>query len=113
MASSSSIFQLVALISMLVPSDLSLLQVVTNKAGTCINQSGQIACWGHNENGELGRNNTEAFGDKASDLTLILYPINLGDDFVVKQLAGGSKYHFCAVSEDGRLKCWGWAADGE
>ena len=95
---------LVTLICLLVPADVSQPQVVTNKLSTCFIQYAQVACWGRNGNGQLGRGNTIDIGGSSD---LILYPIDLGDDFVIKQVAGGSGSHNCAVSVDGRLKCWG------
>ena len=60
------------------------------------------------EAGQLGRGNTEHFGDDANDLLLPLNPIDFGDDFIVKQIAGGAYYHHCASSVDGRCKCFGY-----
>ena len=127
--SSALVAVLVAALCLLARADVSQAQVAISRHGTCFIQQNQVACWGDNQWGQLGVGNTDTIGDKASDIGLILYPIDLGDDFDMKQMAGGGKDHYCmccmyyilqctalspkgAVSVDGRLKCWGWNADG-
>ena len=70
--------------------DLSEPQVAVNGYDTCFTQFGQSVCWGRNNGGQLGIGNTEDIGDEANEIGLALYPIDLGPDFIVKQLAGGS-----------------------
>ena len=82
-------------------------QVVTSKFDTCLNYQHQVACWGANLYGELGRGDTDSFGAHASDIELALFPIDLGEDFIVKSIFGGSVAHFCALSVENWLKCWG------
>ena len=94
---------LVAVLCLLVRADVSQPQVAISQYNTCLSQYGQVACFGANSGGQLGQGNTDEIGDKASDIALILSPIDLGDDFVVKQIAGGSQSHLCAVSVDSRL----------
>merc|ERR1719464_1042266 len=103
---------LVALSWLSARADVSEPQVAINRYDTCFSQHGQVACWGENAKGQLGRGDTNSIGNTASDIALILDPIDLGDDFYVKQIAGGGNRHHCAVSVDGRLKCWGQNDDG-
>ena len=84
--------------------DLSQPQIAINRYDTCFSQHGHVACWGFNAYGQLGRGDTEPF-DGINEI--VLDPIDLGDDFVVKLVSGGCDSHHCAVSVDGRLKCWG------
>jgi alpha-tubulin suppressor-like RCC1 family protein len=41
-----------------------------------------------------------------------MQPVNLGDGFQVKSLSSGAR-HVCALSTDGRIKCWGAADAGQ
>ena len=92
--------------------DMSQPQITVTRTDTCFCQHGQSACWGNNDKGQLGRGNTDSIGDESSHIGFILDAIDLGNDFVVKQVAGGSQSHHCAVSIDYRLKCWGWNHKG-
>ena len=87
--------------------NLSVPQVAINLGDTCFAQHGRVACWGNGYYGQLGRGNRQSIGGRASDIDITLNVIDLGEDFVVQQIAGGSDYHRCAVSLDHRLKCWG------
>jgi len=87
--------------------DLSQPQMAANLYDTCFIQYGQVVCWGGNTNGNLGRGDREDIGNDAGDLSLNLTPIDLGPNFIVKQFVGGSLGHHCAVSINGRLKCFG------
>ena len=93
--------------NLLASSDSHDAHVAVNYFDTCFSQYNQVACWGSNEYGQLGRGDTDDIKGKPRDLELILTPIDLGDDFVIKQIAGGAASHHCAVSVDARLKCWG------
>ena len=87
--------------------DLTELQVAMNEADTCFGQFGQVVCFGANSKGQLGREDTDDIGKQAADLALTLTPIDFGEDFVVKFVAGGSCCHHCALSVGHKLKCWG------
>jgi len=93
--------------------DLSEPQMATNRDDTCYVQYGQVVCWGANYYGQLGRGDTEYIGDDVGDLSLTLTPIDLGPNFIVKQFVGGSWAHHCAVSINGRLKCFGYNYYGQ
>jgi len=87
--------------------DLSEPQMAINRDDTCYVQYGQVVCWGANYAGQLGRGDTEDIGDDVGDLSLTLTPIDLGQNFILKQFVGGGQAHHCAVSVDNRLKCFG------
>ena len=78
-------------------------QIATAFASTCFSRFGKAVCWGGNYYGQLGRGDASNDIDDASNVS----PIDLGDGFIVKRIAGGDS-HFCAVSEEGRAKCWGY-----
>ena len=59
-----------------------------------------------NDRGEMGLGHTDNIGDSLSEMGDALQDADLGTDFVVTQLVAGSG-HYCALSNDSRLKCWG------
>jgi alpha-tubulin suppressor-like RCC1 family protein len=65
---------------------------------TCaIMRAGNLRCWGNNEFGQLGDGTT----------TVHHTPVDvIGLKYKVLLLAAGY-YSTCAVTEDGRMKCWG------
>lgn len=64
---------------------------------TCgVNKSGQLKCWGYNNDGQLGNNSTS---DSHSPVTVNLANVtDLGLGF----------YSSCAVVSGGNAYCWGW-----
>jgi alpha-tubulin suppressor-like RCC1 family protein len=68
--------------------------------------NGVIKCWGGNIYGQLGRSNTLGVGAGPGEMGNILSTVSLQGAFEVKELAGGNN-HFCALSRDGDVKCWG------
>ena len=58
--------------------DLNIPQVAITYYNTCFSQYGQVVCWGLNAYGQLGRGGTDSIGYRASDIGLILTPIDLG-----------------------------------
>ena len=78
--------------------------LVTGGAGhTCAAVAGGgVACWGANEDGELGD------GTGTNELLPVFLP-GLGG---VAELAAGS-YHTCARTGAGAVFCWGWNVGGQ
>jgi alpha-tubulin suppressor-like RCC1 family protein len=69
---------------------------------------GRVRCWGWGAYGVLGYGNTV-------DVGLHETPAQKGDVYVggkVVHIAAGEN-HTCAVLEEGRVRCWGWAAHGQ
>ena len=96
-------------------SDTIVQSVVATGVSTCmINTSGQLKCWGQNENGSAGYGDTTIYGD-ATD-----YPSGRTAWFSfpskVVQVAGGTAdwtaTHNCALLESGEIYCWGEASNG-
>ena len=61
-----------------------------------------IRCCSVGQHGQLGQGNTEYYA-------YLPDPIRLNSDFVPKEIVTGYK-HSCALSFDGRVVCWGYAA---
>ena len=72
----------------------------------------EIKCFGRNAEGQLGYGHTNNIGDAAGEMGDNLQVVNLGDDFVPVQLHVGP-HHSCAISNDSRVKCWGYNAYGQ
>lgn len=65
----------------------------------------ETVCWGAGDSGALGTGATSDLGAAKRDL-LDLRGIDLGSGFVSHSLCAGEAFS-CALSEDGRVKCWG------
>ena len=84
------------------------LDVSAGQRHTCaiteIDSAGDLYCWGHQSDGQLG------LGASADVATDIPAPLGEGDDWVSIS-AGGA--HSCAVNEDDEIYCWGANDHGE
>jgi alpha-tubulin suppressor-like RCC1 family protein len=63
---------------------------------------GAARCWGYGFNGALGYGNTQTIGD--DEFPDVAGIVDIGAS--ATQLALGSS-HTCAVTTDGRVRCWG------
>lgn len=79
---------------------------------TCTYYRGLTSCFGNNNHGQLGRGNTNAFGDDSGEnITPLESALNLGQDpggapLYVRKMALG-RAHSCALFSNGKIKCWG------
>jgi cysteine-rich repeat protein len=71
-----------------------------------------IKCWGSNQNGALGQEDTEDRGDEPGELGDNLPAIDLGTGRHATQLAMGFA-HVCALLDDATIKCWGQNGEGQ
>jgi alpha-tubulin suppressor-like RCC1 family protein len=83
-------------------------QIVAGDGFSCaLLDTGNVRCWGFAVRGRLGYGNTEMIGDDET-------PAAAGDvdvgEAVVRLAAGGR--HTCALLQGGRVRCWGYGADG-
>ena len=75
---------------------------------TCaILDTDQVKCWGRNQNGILGYDDTTNRGATSGSMAA-LATVNLGIGRTAKALATG-RTHSCAILDDNSVKCWGWA----
>lgn len=68
--------------------------------------SGQVKCWGGNIEGYLGLGDTVLRSPSAGGMGDALPPVALGSNWTTAQVLAGGQIT-CAVSTDGRGKCWG------
>jgi alpha-tubulin suppressor-like RCC1 family protein len=75
-------------------------------SSTCaIAPSGGVVCWGGNEYGELGT------GSKEPAKSVVPVPVADSEKGIVA--LSGSAFAYCALSDDGRSRCWGDSAFGQ
>ena len=70
----------------------------------------RVRCWGFSGDGQAGYGNTNAIGD--DETPAAVGPVALGSGRTVRALAAGD-YHSCAVLDDGTVRCWGFAFEGQ
>ncbi len=74
---------------------------------------GKVKCWGANTYGQLGLGVSSAqVGGSASEMGDNLAALNLGAGFRAVSLALGYG-HSCALSDAGKVKCWGQNSGGQ
>jgi len=79
---------------------------------TCaVYQNGALACWGGNDNGQLGLGDTDDRGDAAHPISS-LKAVDLGPEARVVEVALGQR-HTCARLSSGGIKCWGSNDQGQ
>jgi len=79
---------------------------------TCaILDNGSLKCWGRNDDGQLGLEDTDNRGDGGGEMGDALPAIFLGAGKTAVQVAAGYS-HTCALLNDGAVKCWGANSTG-
>ena len=73
--------------------------------------NGRIKCWGSNQYGQLGLDDTDERGRHAGDMGNNLPFVDLGTGRTVKAISA-SDFNTCAILDNDRLKCWGHNAAG-
>ena len=83
-------------------------QVSAGREFVCgLSNEGGVACWGVNEQGQLGLGHTDAVAEASDD-----NQADLGSDSNAIEIAVGGD-HACALLADGALKCWGFNGRGQ
>lgn len=82
--------------------------VCVGQAFTCAaTTKGQVKCWGSNGSGNLGQERSNfSVGRAETEMGDNLPYTKLGDDFVAKNVECAGAFA-CALSEAGKVKCWG------
>ena len=73
-----------------------------------------IKCWGLNDWGQLGQDDTIKRGDSntSGHTMAALLPVDLGVGRTAKSVSA-SVFHTCAILDDNTVKCWGGNANGQ
>ncbi|MFN3202883.1 MAG: fibrinogen-like YCDxxxxGGGW domain-containing protein [Bradymonadia bacterium] len=76
----------------------------------------RVKCWGYNNYGQLGHGNNTQRGDNAGEMGNNLAYTDLGTNaqgqpHTIKDIDGGI-YHWCALLDNDRVKCWGYGSQG-
>jgi alpha-tubulin suppressor-like RCC1 family protein len=71
-------------------------------------ETGAVACYGGNEQGQLGVGHGYPVGDNVEEMGDYLSYVNLGNDRTARSVACGYA-HTCAVLDNGTVRCWGRA----
>ncbi|MBI4083652.1 MAG: Ig-like domain-containing protein, partial [Candidatus Lambdaproteobacteria bacterium] len=80
---------------------------------TCVLlDTGQVKCWGNNDNGQLGLGDIQYRGDQAGEMGDALPAVDLGTGSPAIALAAG-KWYTCALRNNGQVKCWGNNTEGQ
>lgn len=84
-------------------------QVASANSSTCVLLvNGSVKCFGDNSKGRLGLNHTDAVGSSSGSMAT-LSAINFGAGVRIRQLQtfSNSQSHYCAITDQGDVKCWG------
>ncbi len=78
---------------------------------TCaIDDAGQTWCWGRNNDGQLGNDDS---GDSPEPAPVEVHdPVGVADDVSFAAVFAGES-HTCAIGDDSRVYCWGRNQDGQ
>eukprot|EP01083_Nonionella_stella_P272832 925379_1 len=71
-----------------------------------------VKCFGDNGYGQLGQGDVDNRGDVPGEMGDNLLPIELGTSFTAIEIVAGG-YSTCALSNNGKAKCWGQGSVGE
>src|SRR3569832_2245523 len=74
--------------------------------------NGQVKCWGGNDSGQLGLEDTISRGITPGQMGDALPVINLGAGRTALQVAAGF-FHTCALLDTHQVKCWGANSFGQ
>ncbi|MDD9947179.1 MAG: hypothetical protein OXU20_39435 [Myxococcales bacterium] len=83
-------------------------QVTAGGSHTCaLLDDASVKCWGANESGELGLEDTHARGDAPGEMGDDLPAVSLGTGRHAVAVSAGAANHTCALLDDGSVRCWG------
>jgi alpha-tubulin suppressor-like RCC1 family protein len=91
----------------------SALELAVAPLHTCARlDNGQVKCWGHNTEAQLGLGDRFHRGDGPGEMGGNLPPVDLGPGRTALQIVGGA-IHTCARLDDSTVKCWGAGNGGQ
>ena len=88
-------------------------QIAAGNAHTVVLlDDGTVKCWGWNNYGQLGYEDTIQRGDNSGEMGDTLPTVDLGTGRTAVQIAAGG-YHTVVLLDDGTVKCWGYNGSGQ
>ncbi|NDE16565.1 hypothetical protein EBZ80_16705 [bacterium] len=88
------------------------IQIAAGRSHTCaVLDNGTLKCWGMNDVGQLGYDNTTYVGMSAGSMAA-LGTVNLGTGRKAVKVTAGDR-HTCALLDDSTVKCWGLNDNGQ
>jgi alpha-tubulin suppressor-like RCC1 family protein len=90
-------------------------KLVAGDSHTCaLTFAGTLRCWGYGLDGELGQSfgGSDAFWGNALNELPSTLPSDIHTGAQVTDVTTG-RYHTCALSSDGQLRCWGLGSSGQ
>ena len=85
------------------------LAVSAGAGHTCaLLDDGSVRCWGYGANGRLGYGSRDSVGDDETPGSLA--PVDLGRTATAITVG---EAHSCAILDDARVRCWGYAGHGQ
>ena len=90
------------------------LAISTGEDHTCaVRNGGSVACWGRNNNGQLGIGSTYSVGDQAGEMGNSLQLVQLGTGRTAVAISAAGSYSTGALLREGTVACWGSNTYGE
>ena len=90
-----------------------ILKIVAGDNHKCaLFELGKVKCWGNNSFGQLGLENTTAFGANPGTLGGNIPLVDLGSGIKAKDITAG-KDHNCILTTGNEIKCWGANGNGQ
>jgi len=87
--------------------------ITAGKFHTCaVIDNSSIKCWGLNDSGQLGLENTSNRGDEQNQMGDNLPAVDLGAGKTARAISTGDR-HTCAILDNASIKCWGSNISGE
>jgi len=78
---------------------------------TCVlRDDATVKCWGYGGNGRLGYSSTANVGDRQTPASV--GAVSLGEGRTARSITAGTA-HTCALLDDGSVRCWGNAVNGQ
>lgn len=88
-------------------------QIAVGYQHSCaILNNGNVTCWGRNDFGQAGRGDYGHVGNQANEMGDNLVQVAFGSGVKAVQLALGN-FHTCVRTDDGKVSCWGYNAQGQ
>jgi len=95
------------------PKSDKVISIATGPTSSCgLLKNNIIKCWGENTMGMLGQGNDFPRGIHPLSMGKNLPKTDLGDNFKIEKIGVGLN-HGCALSVNGKVKCWGQNAYGQ